>query len=568
MVVSSNEVILQASPAELSEANRRYVIITTYSQTGKILFGTSIRSIRRWQKKFRDAEIILGNGYFGLIDNRKGRGNRLPKLPPQTHELSDAYVENAYETSKQSTAYSIWTQLRFECERQGIIYPSYQSFILRVKSRPRHAQEIKRRGKVAAYQSEEFYYELTPTSPRHGERPFEIVHIDHTELDIELICSQTGKNLGRPWLTLIIDAYSRRCLGVYLSFDPPSYRSCMIVIRDMIQRYHRFPQTIVVDGGLDFSSVYFQSLLAYYNCTLKIRPGKKPRFGTLIERFFLTTNKQFIYNLLGNTQLAKDNVRYLVKEFNPKNLAVWTLEYLYHTLCEYLFQVYDRLEHSTLGVSPREMFQHGISKFGERSHKTILYDENFKLMTLPTTKTGVAKVYPGQGVIVNYIHYWTPFFRSPHIENSKVPVRFDPFDAGIVYAYVDNGWQRCLSTYFDVFNQRTEREIMLAVTEVRELRKGRGRFNLNAKILAGFLLSVEARESKLLQCQRQRDLELKGILNGINTSSNYQLPAGLDNSIKLLSAQPDDYLSDTEESFSDENEETVDLSSLNIFGDY
>jgi len=54
----------------------------------------------------------------------------------------------------------------------------------------------------------------------------------HTELDIELVCLLTGRVLGRPWLTIMTDAFSRRFLGFYLTFDPPSYRSCMMVIRE------------------------------------------------------------------------------------------------------------------------------------------------------------------------------------------------------------------------------------------------------------------------------------------------------------------------------------------------
>src|SRR5437667_7744644 len=59
--------------------------------------------------------------------------------------------------------------------------------------------------------------ELTST-PRHGDRPWEIAHIDHTQLDIELL-SSLGKPLGRPWATFLVDAYSRRLLAVYLTFD-------------------------------------------------------------------------------------------------------------------------------------------------------------------------------------------------------------------------------------------------------------------------------------------------------------------------------------------------------------
>ena len=92
----------------------------------------------------------------------------------------------------------------------------------------------------AAYPERPWYWELEYRTPRHGSRPFEIVHIDHTELDIEVCSSSTGELLGKPWVTFMMDAYSRRLLAVYLTFDPPSYRSVMMVLRICVQRFERF----------------------------------------------------------------------------------------------------------------------------------------------------------------------------------------------------------------------------------------------------------------------------------------------------------------------------------------
>ena len=86
----------------------------------------------------------------------------------------------------------------------------------------------KRKGNRAAIQEEPWYWELEQKTPRHGSRPEEIVHMDHTELAIELVSSRTGQPLGRPWATFMTDAFSRRLLVVYLTFDPPSYRSGMM----------------------------------------------------------------------------------------------------------------------------------------------------------------------------------------------------------------------------------------------------------------------------------------------------------------------------------------------------
>ena len=141
------------------------------------------------------------------------------------------FVEGDYETLKQKTKRASWLTLSLACENKGIIAPSFKTFSLAIRQRPGYAQTLKRQGHRAAYALEPFYWELALQTPRHGERPFEIGHIDHTELDLELVSSDTGRPLGRPWLTLLVDAFSRRTLAFYLTFDPPSYRSCMMVLQ-------------------------------------------------------------------------------------------------------------------------------------------------------------------------------------------------------------------------------------------------------------------------------------------------------------------------------------------------
>ncbi|MEP0898832.1 helix-turn-helix domain-containing protein [Leptolyngbya boryana FACHB-1624] len=44
---------------------------------------------------------------------------------------------------------------------------------------------------------------------------------DHTKIDV-LVVDQTGNVLGRPWLTIVIDTYSRCIMGLQLGFDAPS----------------------------------------------------------------------------------------------------------------------------------------------------------------------------------------------------------------------------------------------------------------------------------------------------------------------------------------------------------
>jgi putative transposase len=118
---------------------------------------------------------------------------------------------------------------------------------------------------------------------RHGHRPFNVAFIDHVELDVELVCSWAKVNLGHAWVTFLIDSYSRRILATYLIFDPPTYRSCMMVMRVCVRRYERLPTTIVVHKGKEFRNVDFDRFLETYYCRKQTIFEAEPRFIQLLE---------------------------------------------------------------------------------------------------------------------------------------------------------------------------------------------------------------------------------------------------------------------------------------------
>lgn len=511
---------LKASPCDLAQANHRYQIITQQA-AGQPTDNATIseRTIRYWKAKYILAQKKYNWGYIGLLDNHASKGNRKPKISQQTQDFIDKIIVDHYETLKQKGKMAVYGVLKHEWEKNKNPeeLPSYVTFCNRIKQRSGYEQTKKRLGSRAAYQQSAFYWELDLTTPPHGDRPWEIAHIDHTQVDVELVCSRTGRNLGRPWATLLMDAYSRRILAVYLTFDEPSYRSIMMVLRICVQRYSRLPETIVVDGGAEFSSIYFETLLAAFGCTKKQRPPAKARFGSVIERLFGTTNTEFFHNLQGNTQITKQ-VRLVTKSNNPKKQAVWTLDELYAFFCIYSYEFYDNKEHPTLGKSPYQAFTEGIEKSGKRKMQEIIYDENFKIFTLPSTPKGTAKVQPSRGIKINYLYYWSidDSFIQPEIEGTDVPVRYDPFDMGTAYAYVKGQWIRCISQYYKSFQNRSEREVKIATVELRRTRqKSSKRINLTAKERAAYLEEAEAKEAILEQ--RLHDLagqDVRSIIEG------------------------------------------------------
>ena len=514
----------QATPADQRQANERFEKVMAYINGEKDRYaGVAPRTLHRWVARFREAEVKYGCGYVGLLSRKASQGNHAPKAPSEPRELMDTFITDLFETPRRTPAASAYRAYAQECRKRNLTALSARAFYQRIHQRSGPQQTEAREGSRAAYPEQPWYWELTVQTPRHGSRPFEIVHIDHTELDIEIRSSSTGELLGKPWVTFMMDAYSRRLLAVYLTFDPPSYRSVMMVLRICVQRFERFPQSIVIDGGREFQSVYFDSLLARYRCTKKTRPWAEPHFGSVIERFFNTTNEQFIYTLLGNTQAAK-RARLLTRAVDPRHHALWMLSDLYTYLVEYAYQVYDQNEHSGIGMSPQSAYLWGMKQGGEREHRRIAYDDRFLKATYPTTTKGTAVVQKGSGIKVNHFYYWNNAFRNPEVIKTAVPVRYEPFDLSTAYAQVQGQWVTCRAPYA-ILEGHTEKELLIATAELRRQAKRDGvRADLSSARLAAHMSKASAHEELLRQ--RLRDLEGKKVLALIAGQSGQKPPFG------------------------------------------
>jgi hypothetical protein len=128
---------------------------------------------------------------------------------------------------------------------------------------------------------------------------------------------------------------------------------------------------------------------------------------------------------------------------------------------------------------------------------------------------------PRLGVKINYICYWSDAFVNPEVERTQVPVRFDPFDAGVAYAFIKGRWVRCISEHHAHFAGRSEREMMLATVELRRRnRRHTQQLAVTARRLADFLASLEAEE--ILLEQRLRDAEAKDVLAIIEGDRVYE----------------------------------------------
>ena len=501
-----DELSRHASPVDMKLANDR--LYNLFPDLGHADRRYCDRMLSKLRSLYRDAEQVLGNGFVGLLPRTHLRGNRERKVDPPVLSIMDEVIADKLVDSRRGLVTPAYGAVRTRCIERGLAPPSEKTFRRQIKLTKRAADMVAaREGKKAAYGQTDFCWSLEHSSPRHGDMPYAIGHIDHTELDLQLSGRRFREKKMRLWLTALIDAYTRKILGYYLSFDKPSYRSCMCVIRDCVRRGHRVPSVIVVDKGAEFLSGYFDSLLARLKVSKKVRPTAAGRFGSLIERFFGLTNQEFVHSLRGNTKASRDPRR-MSATHDPQALSVWDLETFSDAFDGFIEKGYGNLEHAALGMSPNMAMSTGLAMFGGRKHKVEPYTREFIVWTLPTTAKGKAKVIPGHGVKVNYVYYWNDAFKSPTLENTSVHVRFNPFDMAYACAYIDGKWVDLVSEYAVQFKGRSEREIKLISAEIRERqRKTHERRNVNAERIAAYMEEADQTERILLQ--RMRDQEMQ-----------------------------------------------------------
>ena len=112
------------------------------------------------------------------------------------------------------TLKAVFRQVRQDCRAAGLAAPSTKALRARVTARTLRERVAAREGRDAAGDR----FRQVKQGPR-TERPLQVVQIDHTEVDLELVDDLSRACIGRPWLTLVLDVHTRVVLGLH----PVSY---------------------------------------------------------------------------------------------------------------------------------------------------------------------------------------------------------------------------------------------------------------------------------------------------------------------------------------------------------
>lgn len=245
------EAIAQCRTSDLEIAHTRQILLRQ-PHDGSVAPRLQ-RSLRRWKKAYDAAEGAHGCGLLGLIPKLRMQGNRNSRLTDAENALIDSTINDKYLSPNSSNAYSAYKDYLNQAKTAGLATCSLQTFYKRIQSITTARKLLTRKGSRAAYAyaPAERAIDLSWDLPYHGDFIFEVAHVDHTPLEMQLWSKLTNEPIEQTvYLSLMIDGYSRTILAMYLTFEPPSYRSTMMLLRECYRRHQRAPLFLAVDSQM------------------------------------------------------------------------------------------------------------------------------------------------------------------------------------------------------------------------------------------------------------------------------------------------------------------------------
>lgn len=413
----------------LENSDRRYSDVAQASQT----LGISVQHTYRLLKKLRTEQTTTA-----LLARSRGPQRGSKRLSESVEYLIEQVIDQVYLTREKPSLKQVHRQLSGLCRGAGLISPSLKALRTRIAARNMRTVVRKREGRARA---EAVFHQIQGSL--EAERPLEIIQIDHTKVDLMLVDELTRTSIGRPWLTLVMDVYSRMVLGFLLSLEPPSATSVALALSQAvlpkdIWRAERLienswpafglPKCIHVDNGAEFHSRAFERGCAQHGIKIFYRPPATPRYGGHIERLMGTLMRR-IQSLPGTTfsnVVAKS-------DYLSDARACLSFRELERIITLEIVGPYHNEIHRGIGTPPVSYWSQSI----ENSHIRLPVDEQaFILDFLPYQERAIRR----DGLQLFNIRYQDGGLAHLLMQPSiRLRVKYDPRNLSAVYVELSDG---------------------------------------------------------------------------------------------------------------------------------
>ncbi|MET3890215.1 putative transposase [Bosea sp. OAE506] len=420
-------------------------VIDQVAQTSVLSTGTpSARSVREWYRNWaiagRDIRVLVP------LNFKKGRrGLRRPKWMDDeiNHAINEVYAVGT-RGSEAETRRRATDRIRARSRREGLVVPDLgqkdivgKNAISKALKRREQYDLLSRR-----YSREDADRILAAIGiGPQGDYPLAEVEIDHTPLDVQVVEDKTL--LGRPWLSALIDRYSRCIIGFSLTFHPPSWTSTMLALQHAVMPKDNalqdmgginetwdcqgVPDKLFTDGGKDFLSESMRATEAALNMTLVPLPRRRPQLKGKIERWFGKLEHQVIHTLPGTTF---SNVVQR-KGYKAEDEAILSLAEVNWVVTKWIVDIYHQEQHSATGEAPMDRWRRGISICGVKLPPP-------RELLAPLTGLVVPRTLNSQGIRFKDLYWNSKEFsalRNRLGRSVDVQVRLDPLALDVIHVF-------------------------------------------------------------------------------------------------------------------------------------
>lgn len=443
---SKRKAIDLGNPVEMI-ALERFVMIQPFLKQGIPLAklaaqeNVPLRTMWHWVHKYKKY------GLSGLA--RKERSDR--GIRRHISRELRTLIEGMLLTKPSPSIAAVRRNLAEVCERENWALPSY-SVIYDIAQNLDPALITLAIDGVKAYKNA---YDLVYR--REASRPNQYWQADHTELDC-LVADSNGK-ARKPWLTVILDEFSRAVSGYVITFDAPSAFGTALALRQAIwrkddSRWHvcGIPESFYTDHGSDFTSHHMEQVAADIKMELIFSGVGEPRGRGKIERFFGTVNQMFLCHQPG---YAPPGHR------NPEPGA--SIDELERAFKAWLLSEYLPREHSETGLPPQQKWEH-------EGFLPRLPETRDQLDRLLLTVAKSRKVHR-DGIHFQGFRYLSPTLAS--FVGEQITIRYDPCDLAEIVVYLPAGEFLCKAVSSELADDTVSlKSIVKARNERRRELKG------------------------------------------------------------------------------------------------
>lgn len=422
-------------------------------------------TVYRWKCRF----LAAGNDIRALFPRHASKGNAKPRYPTEVENIVSDVVENIYLSPERPTLEStleaaiarVIYENKLRPESMQLPWPTRRLLERHVNAIPAFERYAARHGRIAAVKRFRSVQQHRTTSA-----PLERAEIDHTPLDLIVIDDNSGLPLGRPYLTTCIDDYSRCVLGMYVSFEPPSYFTVAQCLKhaflpkvNLRKRYpaiqnawnaHGVMRVLSMDNGVEFHGEDLEKVCLSLGIESHFAPRKTPWFKGKIERFQGTLNRSVAHSTPGTTF---SNI-FEKEDYDPTKFAVVRYSALQEILHTWIADVYHQKKHRALGMPPAAAWDQGIAL------EDILVPDDPARLDIILGKRE-ERVLSHKGIELNGLQYNSPELtrlRRQHGDKLKVEIRVTASDLGHIMVLSPDKTEafqvRCLS--FDYANGLSE----------------------------------------------------------------------------------------------------------------